>query len=59
MTTTLIADVPVDIDPEGFMTSPEQWTEAIARAIAADNGVPELTDRHWLVVTFMRERYLA
>jgi tRNA 2-thiouridine synthesizing protein E len=59
MTMTLIADAPVDVDAEGFMTDPEQWNDRIAEAIARDNGVPELTDRHWLVVRFMRERYLA
>ena len=59
MTTTLLADAPVEVDAEGFLTNPEQWNEQIARAIASDNGVPELTDRHWLVVKFMRERYLA
>jgi dissimilatory sulfite reductase related protein len=58
MTTTLIADAPVDVDAEGFLTDPAQWNEQIAEAIAAGNGVPELTDRHWLVVRFMRERYL-
>ena len=58
MTTTLIADAPVDVDDEGFMTNPEQWNEQIAEAIAAENGVPELSDRHWLVVKFMRDRYL-
>jgi tRNA 2-thiouridine synthesizing protein E len=59
MTMSLIADAPVDLDAEGFLTDPEQWNEQIARAIAADNGIPELTERHWLVVKFMRERYLA
>ena len=58
MTTTLIADPLVDVDAEGFLTHPEQWNEQIAQAIAADNGVAELTDRHWLVVRFMRDRYL-
>ena len=58
MTTTLIADTPVDLDAEGFLTDPTQWNEALARAIAAENGIPELTDRHWLVVLFMRDRYL-
>ena len=58
MTTTLIADAPVEIDAEGFLTDPQQWNEQIAGAIAAENGVPELTDRHWLVVRFMRERFL-
>ena len=59
MTTTLIADAPVDVDAEGFLTDPEQWNEEIARVIAADNGIAELTARHWLVVRFMRDRYLA
>ena len=58
MTMTLIADAPVDVDAEGFLTDPAQWNEQIARSIAAENGIPELTDRHWLVVNFMRERYL-
>jgi len=59
MTMTLIAYAPVDVDAEGFLTDPEQWNETIADAIARENGIPELTDRHWLVVTFMRERYLV
>jgi tRNA 2-thiouridine synthesizing protein E len=59
MTMTLIADAPVDVDAEGFMTKPEQWNEQIATAIAAENGIEELSDRHWLVVRFMRERFLT
>ena len=59
MSMTLIANAPVDVDAEGFLTDPMQWNEDIARAIAAENGIPGLTDRHWLVVRFMRERYLA
>jgi TusE/DsrC/DsvC family sulfur relay protein len=59
MTMTLIADAPVDVDAEGFMTKPEQWNEQIADAIAAENGIAELSDRHWLVVKFMRERFLS
>jgi TusE/DsrC/DsvC family sulfur relay protein len=58
MTTTLIADAPVEVDAEGFLTDPEQWNEPIAEAIAAQNGIAALTDRHWLVVRFMRRRYL-
>ena len=58
MTTTLIADAPVDVDAEGFLTDVEQWNERIAEAIAAENGIPELSERHWLVVRFMRDRYV-
>ena len=59
MTMTLIADAPVDVDAEGFLTDPEQWNERIAAELAASSGIPELTERHWLVVRFMRDRYLA
>jgi tRNA 2-thiouridine synthesizing protein E len=55
---TLIADSPIDVDAEGFLTDPAQWNEQIAEEIAAQNGIPELSERHWLVVRFMRERYL-
>jgi tRNA 2-thiouridine synthesizing protein E len=58
MTMTLIAEAPVDVDAEGFLTDPAQWNEQIAEAIAGENGIPELTERHWLVVRFMRDRYL-
>jgi dissimilatory sulfite reductase related protein len=59
MTMTLIADAPVDIDAEGFLTNPEQWNEQLAETIAAENGIPELTERHWLIVKFMRDRFLT
>ena len=58
MTLITIADTSVEVDAEGFLTDPAQWNEQIAEAIAAQNGVPELTERHWLVVRFMRDRYL-
>src|SRR6266511_4159120 len=55
---TLIHVAPVDVDAEGFIMDPEQCNGQIAKAIAAENGITELADRHWLVVKFMRERYL-
>jgi dissimilatory sulfite reductase related protein len=59
MTATLIAEGAVDVDAEGFLTHTEQWSEELAEHIAAEAGIAELTPRHWLVVRFMRERYLA
>ena len=54
-----IADTPVEVDGEGFLTHADQWTEEIAEEIAHLNGIPALTERHWLVVKFMRERFLT
>ena len=59
MTTTFIAGAPTDVDAEGFLTDARQWSEPVAEVIAAENGISELTERHWLVVRFMRDRYLA
>lgn len=59
MTQAMVADTHVDVDAEGFLTDPQQWNEQIAEEIARENGIPELTERHWLVVRFMRDRYLA
>jgi TusE/DsrC/DsvC family sulfur relay protein len=59
MTTTTIAETSVDVDAEGFLTDPQQWNERLAEQIARENGIAELSDRHWLVVRFMRDRYLA
>ena len=58
MSTTTYADRQVDVDAEGFMTDPGQWNEEVAAAIATEAGIPQLTDRHWQVVRFMRDRYL-
>jgi tRNA 2-thiouridine synthesizing protein E len=59
MTTMHIQDHPLEVDDEGFLLHAEQWDETIGESIARANGIPELTDRHWLVVRFMRDRYLA
>jgi tRNA 2-thiouridine synthesizing protein E len=58
MTTTILIEAAVERDPEGFLVHPEQWTEAIAPEIARENGIGELTDRHWQVINFMRRTYL-
>jgi TusE/DsrC/DsvC family sulfur relay protein len=58
MSTATYAGTPVDVDAEGFLTNPEQWNAQIGGEIAAQAGIGELTERHWQVVNFMRERYL-
>lgn len=57
MTTMILADRTLDVDAEGFLQKPEQWDRAVGEAIATAAGFT-LTDRHWAVVTFMRETYL-
>jgi tRNA 2-thiouridine synthesizing protein E len=58
MSTVTLAGEAVEVDAEGFLVDPAQWSREIGADIAAQNGIPELTDRHWLVIDFMRKTYL-
>ena len=43
---------------EGFLENVNDWDRDLALEIAREVGIPELTDRHWLVVNFMRDTFL-
>jgi tRNA 2-thiouridine synthesizing protein E len=47
----------IDFDDEGYMIDPNAWTKEIAEALAAGEGI-ELTEAHWQVIEFCRERGL-
>ena len=45
----------IEFDQDGFMISPDLWDEDIARAIALEEGIEELTDDHWRVAIYIRD----
>jgi len=53
-----IAGTDVHVDSEGFLTDYEEWTEDLARQLAANIGI-ELTDTHWKALRFMRDDFKA
>ena len=53
MSTATFAGQTVNVDADGFLADPAEWTREIAEAIAADVDI-ELTDRHWEVIEFCR-----
>lgn len=58
MSVATYAGTSVEVDAEGFLTHADQWNEQVATEIAAEAGIQELTERHWQVINFMRNRYL-
>ena len=58
MSIMTLAGSPVEVDAEGFLADPTQWSREIGCEIAVQNGIAELTDRHWLVIDYMRKTYL-
>ena len=57
MTTETIAGTDIELDDEGFLVDPSQWTEQIAVELARRAGIAPLSERHWQVVRFMRAEY--
>jgi tRNA 2-thiouridine synthesizing protein E len=55
MTTKEIAGKTVQVNEEGFMTDPNEWTQDIAATIANDEGIFEMTPEHWKVIDYCRE----
>ena len=58
MSTATIVGREIHVNDEGFMTDHTEWTEDVARALAANIGI-ELTDAHWQVLRFVRQDYDA
>lgn len=58
MPTATFAHIDVDVNDEGFFTDPGQWKPEMAAEIAHRAGIDRLTDRHWLVINFVRTAYL-
>lgn len=57
MATKTVSGVDVEVNDEGFFTDPDRWTESMASELAAAEGIDELTDRHWVVLRFMRSEF--
>jgi len=59
MPTVTYAGTAVAVNDEGFFTDPAQWREDMAPLIARQEGITELSERHWQVIKFMRHEYEA
>ena len=54
-----IAGREIQVDEEGFMTDPAEWTEDMAAALAKSIGIDELTPDHWSVIRFLRDDFAS
>ena len=54
---TAVMELTVNFDAEGFMSDPNEWTPEIAEVLAQDEGIDPLTDRHWVVINFVRDEF--
>ncbi len=59
MATRNICGETIDVNEEGFMTNPSQWSKDLAVALAQEEGIAELTPAHWKVIEFCRQSAAA
>ena len=46
----------IEIDGEGYLVDPDDWSVAVAKRMAGDDGL-ELVDEHWLLIDFLNRFY--
>jgi tRNA 2-thiouridine synthesizing protein E len=57
MATKQFGTFTVEVDADGHLANRSVWNEDLAKAIAKDEGLDPLTDRHWAVVNYMRKEF--
>ena len=57
METREIAGKTLAFDADGNLANLADWNEEIAQALATEEGIESLTDRHWLVLNYMRSEF--
>lgn len=52
----IVNDQAVEKDPNGYLLNLEDWSEEVARSIAAEEDI-ELHEQHWEILYFLRDHY--
>ena len=56
MSQKIYAGGTVDVNDEGYLTNPAQWTREIATEIGQEEGI-QLIGKHYEVLNFIRDRH--
>lgn len=59
MTTIDVASRTLPLDADGHLANRADWNEEVARELAIAEGIPQLTERHWAVINYMRKEFEA
>jgi tRNA 2-thiouridine synthesizing protein E len=53
-----VGDMTLEVDEDGFILEPDRWNDDVAAALAAMDGVGQLTAKHWKIVRYVRGHYV-
>lgn len=57
MPTTTIDGHTVQVNNEGFLTDPSEWSDELAKSLADQVGI-DLTAEHWQAIRFVRSDFV-
>lgn len=57
MSDLVVNGVSYQLDEDGFLEDASVWNEEVAKALAPNEDVPELTEEHWRVINYLRDYY--
>ena len=55
METMNVTGKSIQLDADGHLANRNDWNEDLARELAAQEGIPELTPQHWTVINIKRK----
>jgi len=59
MTTVEVTASALARDKDGHLANRSDWNETVAKDLAKEEGIEELTERHWKVIYYMRQQFEA
>jgi tRNA 2-thiouridine synthesizing protein E len=59
MTTLTVLGKPLELDADGNLANRNDWNEDVARELATQEDIPDLTPQHWAVLNYMRKVFEA
>lgn len=48
----------VEVTEAGYLVDLNDWDEAVAQTLAAEEGIEALTSQHWDVLSYLRDEYI-
>ena len=48
----------IETNENGYLIDHNEWNEDVAKFIAEQEGIGELTDKHWDIINYLRDEYI-
>lgn len=47
----------INVNEEGYLTDFSEWDKDVAVEIAMEEGISEITPRHWQIINYLQDQY--